>query len=565
MGDPDGHTWDRVGFVRDLRHFWDIRKLERQLTPVLFLGLGSVNVRRGGTSLSRPKLRRALQEEILSLIQRADLGKQFTSRDVTNFISEAARSRRDFHSKMYSPKARPADSYDELDLMARLGALASEVHSQMRKYPSSVDKTLAFFEAGAEYEDSPCEDSPEGLILLKDNAKVRERASVLLKRLGGPGSPPLGAESFANITRFRFLKVYGPEFGADWLDEIVEYFRRSVNEIELVVSSAGVAKYVLPSPYQAGEMLWLMSRAPGLVSQLLPEIRRVLDLLLAAQTANGAWLEDWRPEGTHPPSRWQQDTAAATMCAIGMQKLGDERHAAAARRAAVWVARNQNGLGFWELYGACENPSILATVTALEVIRRAGLNGMDEGLRKGERWIIAQQDPVGLWFDNGNDHDFVSVAVCEYFRDARQFRPIPPGLLRTARGFLRRAQELTIQPGPDAARLAVIAAFHAVEMFVYAVGGEERLSLPIFEKSGDTVGLRPALALLRDKLRELGELKSGAELRYTTQIKHLATLRDQVVHKGADVSQDIAVLRVESAAKFIEHYSQVLLGLRIFD
>jgi hypothetical protein len=118
----------------------------------------------------------------------------------------------------------------------------------MRKYPSSVDKTLAFFEAATEFEVSA-----EALILLKDNVKVRERASELLEFVGCGGSAPLGAEALGNIGRFRFLELYGPDLGRDWLDEIIESFRRSVNEIELEVSQIDEAKYILPGAYPAGE------------------------------------------------------------------------------------------------------------------------------------------------------------------------------------------------------------------------------------------------------------------------------------------------------------------------
>ena len=55
------------------------------------------------------------------------------------------------------------------------------------------------------------------------------------------------------------------------------------------------------------------------------------------------------------------------MCAVAMQKLGDERQMEANLKADNDVRYpNQDGLGFWNAYHLGQKPSILATVADIE-------------------------------------------------------------------------------------------------------------------------------------------------------------------------------------------------------
>jgi hypothetical protein len=201
----------------------------------------------------------------------------------------------------------------------------------------------------------------------------------------------------------------------------------------------------------------------------------------------------------------------------------------------------------------------------MEVIRRAGLHDFERNILLAEQWVVSRQDTIGLWFEKGSDAEFLSVVICEYFRDRDKFQPLPQGLLTVTRGFLRRAEELALDPSSDAARLAVVSAFHGVEMFLYGIAADDRFTFDIYEKSGNTIGLRGALSQLRDRLREQGLISETSELRWITQMKAIASLRDQIVHKGHEVTSETAFRQVSEAVDFVIHYGEKLLQLQILD
>lgn len=466
----------------------------------------------------------------------------------------------------------PPQKSDVPSLIGRIRPAIANARDSLSDYPPCMEKTFTFFRSSLSRDPSA-----EGYVLLADSLPAEAKRDPKLDRLiDSPSSPALGHEGYKNVMRYRFLQAFASSKGTAEMDEIVQFFRRELNGFEEAELDTTGDTRLYPGAYPVGEILWLISLAPNLARSMRPEIRRALDKVMRAQDRRGWWAEHVfsrempqehlsvaeKVRGVRVP-----DPAATALCAVALQKLGDDRHIAAAADSARWLAGVQEPVGFWSLvsHKGDSRPHVRTSILAAEAILRAGLKDVERDIQRAEQWVISQQDSIGLWFDKFDAPEFLSMVICEYFRDRSKFRPLPLGHLTVARGFLRRAEELALDASSDAARLAVISGFHGVEMFLYGVAADERYFFDIFERGGNTIGLREAMARLRDKLREIAAIKSTSDLRWAHQMKMVASLRDQIIHKGHEVTPTMALQHVNQASAFVTHYGEELLQLQVLD
>lgn len=506
-----------------------------------------------------------LWKNILSL----KLDQHINKNEINDFISKCIKTV-PFSGNL--ERKGPPQKSEKPNLIINVQRALTEARNYLNNYPPSLDKTLTYFHKSLSR--SPSE---EGYVLLKNNLTTEETRDPKLSQLiDASSSRSRGHESVDNIARYRFLQTFAPSKGQAEMEEIVEFFRRSLNEIERMDLGEADESQLYPGAYPVGELLWLISLAPNLARHLRPEIRRAIDKVVQEQARNGWWAKRLPSDGMpHEHSSavkaaWGEkvsDPAGTALCAVALQKLGDDRHIAAASKAARWLATMQDPIGFWSitLPDGDSQPHVHTSILAAEAILRAGLEDAARDVTRAEQWIISQQDSIGLWFQKNHDPEALSFFVCEYFRNQNKFRPLPHGHLTIAKGFLRRAEELALESSPDAARLSLISAFHGVEMFLYGIAADDRYSFEIFEKAGNTIGLREAMTRLKNRLREIGALEATSDLRWAHQMKMIASLRDQIVHKGHEVTQITARQHVDHASAFVAQYGEDLLNLQVID
>jgi hypothetical protein len=179
-------------------------------------------------------------------------------------------------------------------------------------------------------------------------------------------------------------------------------------------------------------------------------------------------------------------------------------------------------------------------------------------IARGEKWIIEQQHELGFWEEKFCTPDFISLVVLEYFSRVHSYKPMT-GLLKLSKEFFRRAEELAAEGGGPSRRLAIIAAFHSVELFLYGIFSDENYNIDYFKpNSGDTIGLRTALGELESHLKQT---KGPHRLKWRQQMSDLASRRDQIVHKGHDIDVSTVNDLMKSTRSFLSHYGKELLGI----
>jgi hypothetical protein len=444
--------------------------------------------------------------------------------------------------------------------------------NQLSRYPVSIEKANLLLKMCVDIEDAAEESdfiSLGTLIYFKDEplSNLTNLVDAKLHRSHfGWTSLDLGEM----VDTVRFLEAFSPAVARIAL-------RKNLGDLRYHLQEAAKERFSQQRSFALGVALWLLSRAPSIPRLLRPELREALDAVLAIQHPDGWWPE--RDPSPLPNGQTEEipDTAATALCAVGIQALGYDRHMAAAARAIQWLITAQQNDGSWCVRSRSNKESdVFTTVVALEAMRRHD-DDINRQIELGERWLLNSQKPDGSWNAARTNHywrdvrdnwpdEWLNVLVLYYFRNRHAIKPVPPGLLTVAKGFIRRAEELALEEGSDVARLAVVSAFHGVEMFLYGVCADALYNLDYFRaNSQDTYGLREILGLLRKELRERGQMGPRDDFKGITQIKELAALRDQVVHKGHDVEPATSTRLVGYAVRFVTHYARELLEVDLLD
>jgi hypothetical protein len=431
--------------------------------------------------------------------------------------------------------------------------------------PASKEKTICYFRTFIDFDRSLTFS-----LFFKDELKTPSHAAVkpFIDQLatGRLDGISLGRESMSLLEQYRFFDAYAHDFARSLLQEVISYFRDTFVSI---TTEWGYADTPHESRLEhAAFDLWLVSRANTLSRALGPEIRTLINLLPRWQNSAGWWpVEVWQEQpGQRGNSRAELarvPSAEVTACAlVALSKLSDDRHSDQLQRGSQWLAQLQNDDGSWndkELRGL-RSPSLLATVVSSEALRRTGMPADHFQIARAEQWIIEQQHGLGFWEQRPYDPEFISSIILEYFRDIPIYKTIDTSLLKLSRELFRKAEELVAEGGSASRRLGIISAFHSVELFLYGVFADPNYNINYFkERSGDTIGLRDALASLEVYLKE--KRGPATRLKWRQQMSDLASRRDQIVHKGHDIDASTASELMKMTRSFLSHYGHEFLAI----
>ncbi|MBA7495410.1 hypothetical protein ES702_05992 [subsurface metagenome] len=384
-------------------------------------------------------------------------------------------------------------------------------------------------------------------------------------------------ETIDGVSRYRFREHFA--FG-----EFEEVF----NEVESMLASAllegasGIEAMMTqffgdthlgPVAYD----LWLVSRSRSLPSRIRDAVNLALRRIAGWQSPEG-WWTNFRvtdPAGKDSKtelekSRYLPCTYTTALCSLDLLKLSISEPIRNKGILGVrWLLERQNPDGSWSREHISETgieakPDLSVTLLATEAVVRSGLENLEHTVHMGLEWIERQQNELGMWKDEGFPFPFMTVLVLELLGS---WDSVASGLDQyssMSRGFLQRSLQLSLEQNTDSHRLAIIAAFHGVEAFLYSVLTHPSVNIRIFERNGvNTIGMRKALVRLQDHLQEKGEIRRNEVVLYRSSLDRLAYLRDQVVHKGIDVTQSACRPLIDDALKFVAKYSVKILGVDI--
>lgn len=348
-----------------------------------------------------------------------------------------------------------------------------------------------------------------------------------------------------------FIDVYGSPTELVLLTSTTEECRAQITRLGVQEQS---------SVEQLSLTLILCSRSRHLTGKLRREIEVLIDRLTTRQHVEGYW-EELNSEGIYIPG-----TRSTAQAIVVLQRLGDDRYHDRILRAVTWLITQVSvNTGAWPHNSeGIDDP--IATVFALEAIRRSNLSGdLIHVLERGETWLIEQQNEDGGWVAAPRDEDFVTSLILEYLAKKSEILAQVDGFLLMSRDFFRRAEHLQSEEGANNRRLSAIAAVHSVEMFLYGLFDvREDFGLSAYRDNGaDTIGLRQALVALQDALRRMNMLGAAERLSQVETLRSLISKRDGIIHRAHEISEAELTTGIKHARRFIEKYGRELLGLNL--
>jgi hypothetical protein len=152
--------------------------------------------------------------------------------------------------------------------------------------------------------------------------------------------------------------------------------------------------------------LWLIRRSKGLVKKTQYGIDLALKRICSRQQ-EGKW--------------WDSINVYTTaLCALALLKRGTpNEYRRRGVSAAGWLCDHQGKDGSWpeDLRPRGKVPEggdILTTLLCLEVLIRSEIENVEKNVERGTKWLLDQQDALGLWDSGFFPFPFVTVLVLEF-------------------------------------------------------------------------------------------------------------------------------------------------------
>jgi hypothetical protein len=384
----------------------------------------------------------------------------------------------------------------------------------------------------------------------KDRDKNRQAA------LAGSRSifwyPPNGRFLEWGVSRYRFAEHF-----------CVGGFEDAFAEFERELSSALSGDVGLPDIRSLCFDLLMISRSSKLTLTLSDEIEIALKRLYES-SKDGKWGEaEVRAGGTYTVVPSVTTTAFACLAMLRVSTSESQKNLATS--AAKWLLQQQTNEGAWctdfeTERGIRKQPEVFITIVVCEALVRAGLPAISHALKRAKGWLMSRQSEIGFWQEDGFSDYLCTVIVLEGLNALRYLPSIPDDpYFIAAEGFLRRSFRLLREDNPTSRRLAVIAAHQGLESLLYSFLNHQRKN--IWKDHTTTIGFREALRGFQEQLKSKKALKPDEIIPHRSQLESLAHLRDEIVHKAADVTEASVRPLVEVAWQFASKYAREIFNV----
>ena len=352
-------------------------------------------------------------------------------------------------------------------------------------------------------------------------------------------------------------------------------FEPAFYEVEYMLEESILNDSASADPLASAFDLWLVSRSRTLKNRIRGAISITLKRIARAQSPEGCWTNYRLMElaGKDQKTRLKiysplPDAYVTALCTLDILKLSvSEPLQQKGISGAKWLLQNQNPDGSWSIWQISKNkanflPDLFTTLLSIEAVARSGIKNVEHSMKLGIDWIMRQQNDLGMWDDEGFPFPFMTVLVLEFLQSKDYYSKQLDQYLTMSKGFLNRSVQFSLEENSNSYRLSIITAFHGIEAFLYSV--LTHLNKKIFESKGETIGMRKALTEFQDNLQNRGIIKRDEAVSFRNSLDRLAYLRDQVVHKGIDITQAECRTLIDDALKFVSEYSLKIYGFDIF-
>lgn len=307
-----------------------------------------------------------------------------------------------------------------------------------------------------------------------------------------------------------------------------------------------------------------ISRSRELTTRIRPAIDVALQQIASKQKTD-FWSEPWR----HRNVDQDRPSIGTTIpAALSLLKLSSsESTSKKAIDAVKWLMEQQNVDGSWSIdyprNGRLVNePDLHITLLAMEAIGRSQLSGIDHSLRSARNWVLEQQNVIGLWEMDGMGPASATTLVLETLKYLDLSRPHADDVyLVASAGFVKRSILLPLEDSSTSYRLAVLSAHLGIESLLYSVLQEKNItSIWDRQDKNQTIGMRSALTAVQGWLQQTKRLKPNEIIHHRNSLERLAHLRDEVVHKAAEITVRECRKLIDECSQFATEYSLEIYG-----
>lgn len=318
--------------------------------------------------------------------------------------------------------------------------------------------------------------------------------------------------------------------------------------------------------------LWLLSRSRNFPNRIRDFVNLALMRIANNQFIEGCWTDFMRREKPKKDSKngimqskYLPSIYTTALCSLNLLKLSiSDSMREKGILGAKWLLDKQNSDGSWSDEFKSE-PEIFTTLLSLEALIRSDIKNIKRSINLGIRWMLKQQNKLGFWEESGFPFPFLTVLVLEFMK-FKDFYPkkLLDSYLSISKSFLNRSVQFSLEENSNSHRLSIITAFQGIEAFLYSILKDPKLNISIFDKPDKTIGMRKALNRFQTYLQNEKYIKNNEVIKYRNSLDKLAYLRDQIVHKGIDVSQKECRSLIDDAFKFASEYSNEIFKYNIF-
>lgn len=472
------------------------------------------------------------------------------------------------------------------------GSYAKRLKRKIQALPNTLDKAYDALRALIEVEALKSDQVYDAFVLLSDelsseliSREIQDWKEDAKRHEAEKYGPPIPSnifwvsldfhEDIDGISRYRFREHFN--FG-EFEPAFAEV--ESMFEANIAPAAAGMAE-MMRDIHGSGELqilafeLWLASRSPKLSNRIRDSINLALRNIANLQSPEGWWsdinlLIQPISSNLEKRPRYLPSIYITALCSLYLLKCSiQDSHKQSGLLGAKWLLSKQHADGSWSREKFTKDrinyePEIFTTLLALEVLIRSGIKNVEHSINSGIEWILKQQDNFGTWNDEGFPFPFMTVLVLETIKLKDTFAAALNPYQTMSKGFLQRGVQLSLEDNSNSRRLAIVTAYHGIEAFLYSVLSHPTINIPIFDKKGNTIGMRKALDSFQTHLQKTRYIKADEAVTYRSSLDRLAYLRDQVVHKAIDISQSDCRPLVDDALRFTAKYSLQIFGFDIF-
>lgn len=369
-------------------------------------------------------------------------------------------------------------------------------------------------------------------------------------------------EWFDDLGRYRLYEA----FNLSQFEQVFEEVAEQAGE-GLLAAACELRPYAAdPTPWpqarEAAFRAWQVSRCPTLSLKLASTLDLVLKGLVNARRPDSSLPSPIRTDPPGAPSDYFPDASATAAAAIAVFKTSrSEIQLGWANDAVAWLVAHQASDGHWPTYGLHDlklAEPVLTTALALEAVTRSEHTNVSPVIERARTWLVGAQAVTGAWEEDSLPNPLLSVVVVEALSLVHE--TTMPASLTVAKNLLKRSELLAKDPSSDGRQLAVVAAHTGAEAFLYTILELPEIGRKVFDSDGKTIGLREALKSLRAEYTEQKLIGNGARLPYQGGVENLAYLRDQIAHKGLEVSARQIETPLSACLSFVSYVSKETLG-----